>query len=135
MGFVESIRTGYGKYATFQGRASRSEFWFFHLYAFLALMVASMAVMPLILLFRDNDPMIGASIALACLGLFFALGIPLISVSVRRVHDTNAAGGWVLTWYIPNIGFLVTLVWGCIPGTPGENRFGPSPLGIAAQVV
>src|SRR5207237_7646976 len=53
--------------------------------------------------------------------------IPGIAVSVRRLHDTDRSGWWLLIVFIPIIGPIVLIVFMCIDGTPGANRFGPSP--------
>ena len=51
--------------------------------------------------------------------------LPSVSVQVRRLHDIDRTGWWWWLWLIPEIGTIVLLVWACMPGTPGENRFGP----------
>jgi uncharacterized membrane protein YhaH (DUF805 family) len=83
---------------------------------------------PTLIALKASQGAVLAAVFLALLALLFGLFIPTISVSVRRVHDTGAAGGWVFAWYIPNLGVLIALIWGCIPGDPTENRFGPDPL-------
>jgi uncharacterized membrane protein YhaH (DUF805 family) len=59
--------------------------------------------------------------------------LPGLAVSVRRLHDTNRSGWWILLWFIPLIGIIVLIVWWVQQGTPGPNRFGPdlSHAGIA----
>jgi uncharacterized membrane protein YhaH (DUF805 family) len=57
-----------------------------------------------------------------------ALFLPGLAVSVRRLHDTDRSGWWVLLFLIPLIGAIVLLIWYCSRGTPGGNRFGPDPL-------
>jgi uncharacterized membrane protein YhaH (DUF805 family) len=56
-----------------------------------------------------------------------AIIIPSIAVSVRRLHDIDRTGWWVLISLVPVIGTIVLLVFAVLDGTPGENRFGPNP--------
>jgi uncharacterized membrane protein YhaH (DUF805 family) len=51
--------------------------------------------------------------------------IPGLAVSVRRLHDTDRSGWWILIFIIPLIGWIWLVVLYCFPGTPGANRFGP----------
>ena len=57
-----------------------------------------------------------------------ALILPGIAVSVRRLHDIDRTGWWVLLGFIPVIGTLWLIYWACQPGTSGPNRFGPDPM-------
>ena len=64
-------------------------------------------------------------------GLFvLATLIPTIAVLVRRLHDTDRSGWWVLINFIPLIGSLVLLVFAVLDSQPGANRFGPNPKGV-----
>jgi uncharacterized membrane protein YhaH (DUF805 family) len=120
MGFKEAIISCVQKnYAGFSGRAARSEYWFFVLFYFL-LLVAVAAVC--VVLGGSTLLWIGLGIG------WFALLLPALAAQVRRLHDTNASGWWILLSFIPYAGGLIMLVWYCIPGTKGENRFGPDPL-------
>ncbi len=143
MGFTESIRSCYGQYATFSGRASRSEFWFFRLFVILVLLVSALPFFVFGELNAHREPNFAANPVQTILSLLGGLIllivvagsiIPLIAVAVRRVHDTNASGWFVLIWYVPYIGSLVSLVWACLPGTAGENNYGPDPLGRVDKV-
>lgn len=58
--------------------------------------------------------------------------IPTLAVSVRRLHDTNRSGWWYLLVLIPIIGGLILLIFFCTDGTPGDNRYGPSPKAMEA---
>ena len=61
-----------------------------------------------------------------------ALFLPNLAVGVRRLHDTDRSGWWVLISVIPIIGWIVLLVFLVSSGTPGGNRFGPPPAGTRA---
>ncbi|HIE1101898.1 MULTISPECIES: DUF805 domain-containing protein [Stenotrophomonas] len=108
------------RYTQFSGRASRSEFWWFQLFV-LILFLPVMVLGYLGALNGSNTLSLlsgGLNIVLS-LGLF----LPMISVAVRRLHDTDRSGWWYLLAFIPIIG-LVMLVFMLLPGTPGDNRFG-----------
>ena len=62
-----------------------------------------------------------------------SLFIPSWSVLVRRLHDINHSGWWWLLVFIPIIGWIILIVFLASPGTPGPNRYGPSPYGCASQ--
>jgi uncharacterized membrane protein YhaH (DUF805 family) len=62
----------------------------------------------------------------AIAGLVFLL--PGLSASVRRLHDGDRSGWWLLLSLIPLVGFIILLVWFVSPGTDGPNRFGRNPL-------
>ena len=108
------------KYAVFSGRARRQEFWGFMLRLFI---VYFMSVMIDVLL-GTYDEEAGIGIVSGIVVLLFLL--PSISVSVRRLHDINRSGWWMLLTIIPFASFVL-LVFYCLDGTKGENRFGPDP--------
>ena len=116
MGFSEAIKTVFSKYATITGRASRSEYWYFQL--FYTLVYVGVMVVSTVIPF------------LAILVLVFAVAmfIPTITVSIRRLHDKNRSGWWLLLSFIPLIGILVLLFWFVTAGTDGPNAFGADPL-------
>ncbi len=137
MSFTDSIKTCFQKYLDFSGRASRPEFWWFFLFTFIVRLVTSWI------------PFIGFIISLALL-------LPSLAVTVRRLHDTNRTGWWVLLpiglalggvvagailsftgFIVIGIalialgsigGFLVLLVFLIQPSDPHPNRYGPNPL-------
>ena len=110
MGFTQAIASGFQKYATFEGRACRSEYWFFALFHFLVALIAVFAGIVVFVL-----------VALAFL-------LPSLSVLVRRLHDVDRSGWWYWIVLIPIVGAILILVWFCTEGTQGDNRFGPDPL-------
>lgn len=138
MGFIEAVGTCYRNYVNFNGRARRSEYWFFALYNFLAV------VLPAFLSFvlgaeiygrASNAPgVVAAGLAIAALMLVVNF-LPGLAVLVRRLHDTNASGLWALLMFVPQLGGIALFIWCIIPGTRGANRYGPSPLpGDQAEV-
>jgi len=118
MEFTQAVRTVLlSKYAMFDGRAARSEYWWFVLFTFLVYIV-------IIIIAQISETLGGI------LYVVFALGvvIPTIAVQVRRLHDTDRSGWWLLIALVPLVGGILLLVWYCTPGTPDENRFGSNPL-------
>ncbi len=113
------------KYAVFSGRSSRKEFWYFSLISFLIAIVLAVA-----------DVMTGtfdAEIGIGLLGGIYVIAIliPGIAVSVRRLHDTDRSGWWLLIAFIPLIGAIVLLVFWAQDSQPGENQYGSNPKDAA----
>jgi uncharacterized membrane protein YhaH (DUF805 family) len=118
MNFQNAVVSCLRKYATFEGRASRSEFWYFYLFCILASLVA--AVLDGLRSNFDSDT--------ASLILSLAIFVPFIAVAARRLHDLDKSGWWQLLLLIPLIGYLILIVWWATKGTEGGNRFGEDPL-------
>lgn len=123
------------KYADFQGRASRSEFWLWFLFL-LAVGLVFYIIEALTGGMPHMDPVtfrmvMPTGLAMGTYGLQWLWGlamlIPNLAVSVRRLHDTNRSGWWLLIMLIPLIGAVVLLIFYVMDGTPGPNRFGPNP--------
>ena len=113
------------KYAVFGGRARRKEYWFFVLFNF---------IFAVVLAFIDG--MIGTFNAETGFGVLsgiygLAVFIPGIAVTIRRLHDTDRSGWWLLICFIPLIGAIWLLVLLVIDGTSGQNQYGPDPKGLA----
>ncbi len=128
MGFVQAVKSFYRNYFNFKGRSSRSEYWW------PALLMAIFYI-PLIIINEQIGPSgtVGGLelVVLIVTLLFFLVSIiPSIAVTIRRLHDQNRSGWWVLISLVPIIS-LVLIVFMCLPGTHGPNRFGPNPLGTA----
>ena len=120
MNFQQAVQSVFSNYAKFRGRAARSEFWWFQLFIVLGGIVA--AVLDLL----ANSNVLGGE-PLATL-FYLATIIPGLAVSVRRLHDTDSSGWWLLLGLIPLIGMIVLIVWWCLEGSKGYNRFGADPL-------
>lgn len=112
------------RYATFEGRARRKEYWAFALINFVALVALIMLDMAL---GTFNEK---ARIGL-CSGVYLlAVFIPGVAVTVRRLHDTDRRGWWVLLCAIPYVGPLMVAVLALLDSQPGANRFGSNPKGV-----
>ena len=136
VGFKEAIVTCFRKYATFKGRARRSEFWFFTLFIYLVeygfgalssfignIFLTSMAMS------GSLETLMGPYIALSVIALVLALALflPSLAVTWRRLHDIGKSGGYYFIGLIPLVGPILLLVWFCRDSQPEDNRFGPNP--------
>lgn len=107
--YRQAIITCFKKFADFKGRARRRKFWYFELFCVL---------LSLLLSFMNED--------LATLAMLITL-IPNIAVNVRRLHDINRSGWWMLIALVPIVGVLLLLFWAAQEGNPTANQYGESP--------
>ena len=113
MTFTDAIKTCFSKYADFNGRASRSEYWYFFLFTILATIALSMIGRPMHLM------MLSTVFSLATL-------LPSLAVGARRLHDTNRSGWMLLIGLIPLVGWIVLIVF--LVQEPKEpNQYGAAP--------
>ena len=106
MNFIDAINAGFKGYVVFTGRAVRSEYWYWVLFSVIAQVILSVIYKPLDWVF------------------ILATFLPSVAVAVRRLHDIDKSGWWLLIGFIPILG-AIYLIWQfCIPGTAGPNRFG-----------
>ena len=139
------------KYATFSGRARRKEYWLFHIFLFavqtvlviwfLSSVYSALAANAQV---YENDygtfeaavvnggPAFAPLLVLILFGL--AMFLPALAVSVRRLHDADFSGWWVLIGVLP-AGQLVLFIFFLLDGTAGPNRFGPDPKGRLAPAL
>jgi len=109
--YVEALK----KYAEFSGRARRKEYWMFVL-----VNMVIISVLYIIEGLAGGPGFLGGLYSLAVL-------IPSLAVGVRRLHDTNRSGWWLLIGFIPLIGAIVLLVFTVQDSQPGGNQYGPNP--------
>ena len=103
------------KYAVSSGRARRKEYWYFALFY-----VAICVLLGIVSGDRRDDTVAGV--------LALAMCLPSLAVTVRRLHDTDRSGWWILIGFIPAIGGLVLLVFALLPSNPGHNQYGSNPI-------
>ncbi len=125
------------RYARFWGRSQRKEYWMFVLFVVLGSIVCTTLDVQLGLgghaySYTANLPgdySAWSDVHGGVLTDIFSLAmlIPSIAVAVRRLHDLDKSGWWLLIELIPLVGWIVILVWACTEGTRGPNRFGPDP--------
>jgi len=119
MDFQTAIRSFINKALTVEGRACRSEFWYSALFMFLASLFVQVAL---------GVPLLGIAVGFIGSLVLLALVIPGITVGVRRLHDIDRSGWWLLLHFVPLFGALILLYWAVQPGTQGQNRYGEDPL-------
>ncbi|SDK42051.1 DUF805 domain-containing protein [Aliiruegeria lutimaris] len=117
MTFQEAVKTCLNKYADFKGRARRPEYWWFVLFIWIGNVVFGLLDR---LLLGAGNGLLGVIWGLAVL-------VPAIAVGVRRLHDLDKSGWWLLLGLIPIIGTIVLIWWFVQPGTKGKNQFGAEP--------
>lgn len=117
MKFDQSIKSFFSNYATFRGRARRSEFWFAQLFLFLAGLSASIVDAAI---FDVSIDSFGVFYALFALGTF----IPALAVTWRRLHDMGKSGGFFFIALIPIIGWILIIVWLVTDSQSEANKYG-----------
>ncbi|ATS20582.1 membrane protein [Xanthomonas phaseoli pv. phaseoli] len=117
------------RYADFNGRSRRKEYWMFALMQCLVLFVfGGLFAVAALALGNENGPgalawLICAVMVIVCLALI----VPGIAVTVRRLHDQDKSGWFYLISLVPYVGAFVLLVFMCVEGTPGPNQYGENP--------
>ena len=114
MTFGQAISACFSKYATFDGRAGRPEYWYWVLFTVIA--AAVLAIIDLALPYHVLER-----------AFEVATFLPSLAVTFRRLHDVDRSGWWWLIVLIPLVGAIVLIVWLARRGTDGPNRFGPAP--------
>ena len=107
--FVNVLKT---QYTDFNGRATRSQYWYFAMFYFFIALILS--VIDAIIF---GGMVLGGLLALAAL-------VPNIAISIRRIHDLGKPWFWFLIAFVPFIGGIALLVWFCMPGEPNDNQWG-----------
>ena len=123
--YLEALK----KYAVFSGRSRRMEYWYFVLFNIIVGIVLA-----------GIDALLGTFSSTSNIGLLsgiysLAVLIPTLAVTVRRLHDIDRSGWWILIGLVPLIGGIVLLVFALLEGTLGNNRYGPNPNEASARVV
>lgn len=111
------------EYADFDGRARRTEYWMFSLFTMLFAFVAITVDLMIMTVAQFPVPVL-------TIAYYLAMVVPSLAVSVRRLHDTDRSGAWILLNFVP-FGGIALLVFFCTEGSPMPNRYGPSPKAIA----
>jgi uncharacterized membrane protein YhaH (DUF805 family) len=118
MNFQQAIASGFQNYVNFAGRAVRSEYWYWVLFSVLGGLVTGIL-----------DGALFTTDSISPLNSIFGLltFLPSLAVGVRRLHDIDRTGWWVLIAFTI-IGIIVLIVWACQKSDPGPNRYGPPRL-------
>lgn len=139
MGFGQAVRTCFSKYATFEGRASRSEFWWFQLFAIIITGIPAGLGAGFFIGSISADPgaveSTGSIGALGILGVMLyvvsfiaalVLLLPNLAVGCRRLHDRGTSGWLQLLMLVPCANIILIIFW-LLAGTEGDNIYGPKP--------
>ena len=133
MSFGQAIASGFKKYVSWKGRATRAEYWWWTLFVFIVQIpfsiiynVSSQAGLEAALAASDQAAYLAALFGpaywiLVLVSLVFLL--PSLAVTIRRLHDIDRSGGWFWIILVPFAGSIVLLVFALLPSTPGKNRF------------
>ncbi|HEX6056859.1 MAG TPA: DUF805 domain-containing protein [Intrasporangium sp.] len=108
-------------YVGFSGRARRTEFWMFTLFNIVASIISQ--IIDRIFGWEDWSAFAGPVTTLYYLAVF----LPSLAVAVRRLHDTNRSGWWILLGLVPLVGFIVLIVFYAQAGNIGANKYGVDP--------
>ena len=125
MNIQEAVKSGFDHFFNWKGRASRPAFWWLYLANFIVVFIAAFI-----------DGLIGINTVgggflywIAIIAFFF----PVLSATIRRLHDTGRSGWWWWIQIIPIIGFIVMLVFLCSASEEGKNKYGPNPKGGVSE--
>jgi uncharacterized membrane protein YhaH (DUF805 family) len=133
---VLAVKRVLSQYAVFSGRARRAEFWWFYLFGALAIGIGFALDAALFGTGEATTTATSASVRVdagpVTAVVALALLLPYLGVAVRRLHDTDRRGWWVLVGLVPLLGTVLLLVLWALDSTPGGNRFGSSPKGADA---
>jgi uncharacterized membrane protein YhaH (DUF805 family) len=122
MTFTDSVRSCINKYATFSGRASRSEFWWFWLFIFIV-QIVSLTIFSVIGYLLGGYDGCTISLSICSVLCILLLTVPYLSVLVRRLHDTNHSGWWYFISLIPLIGTIWMIIL-LATDSDEENKYG-----------
>ena len=124
MTFSNAINSVFTRYAVFNARSTRSEYWFFVIFQFV--MGCFFTLLGLMFRTQSGSPESWVTMLAGLYGL--ATIVPSLAVTVRRLHDTGRGGGWIFISLIPVIGTIWFIVLMLLPGEEADNRLGPEPL-------
>ena len=118
IGFGQAIKLGFKRYVDFSGRSSRAEIWWWALFLTLASIILFIV-----------DTAIIKTPGLTQLIFGIAIILPSLAIGIRRLHDIDKSGWWILLHFAPFfIGSIVLVILACKRGSDEENKYGPSPL-------
>ena len=126
MSFMDATKSCLQQYVGFSGRASRSEYWF----AYLSFIVAVMGMFTLSIVSLFVVDALASLMGLLTFGVYIGGFLPLLAVSVRRLHDLGKSGWLFLIGLVPIVGGILLFVWFVSEGDPYENEYGAVPTNI-----
>jgi uncharacterized membrane protein YhaH (DUF805 family) len=129
MDLVQAVKSSFRKFADFKGRASRSEYWYFALFANVSpyfLVIIGQYFQGQV--YSYNAYRLFSLLTYIALAIFLASIIPSLACATRRLHDTGHSGGAIFLSLIPIVGPIILIVWLASAGEPFDNRYGPASI-------
>ena len=123
MSYMDATKSCLQQYVGFSGRASRSEYWF----AYLSFIVAVMGMFTLSIVSLFVVDALASLMGLLTFGVYIGGFLPLLAVSVRRLHDLGKSGWMMLLVFVPIVGGILLLVWFVSDGQAHDNAYGAVP--------
>ncbi len=120
------------RYAEFSGRSRRREYWMFTLIHSVIILVLCIGIVGFGL---SKQPVVGATSSLLLSAYALAALVPSLAVAVRRLHDIDKSGWWILIGLVPVVGGIILLVFAILDGTQGDNQYGPDPKASQSSAV
>jgi uncharacterized membrane protein YhaH (DUF805 family) len=122
VGFGEAIKQAFSNGFVYRGRASRSAYWWFVLFEVIATVVLELLIV--IPAATHSNAIVGVFLIIVSIAMLYVALVGL-ALTIRRLHDIDRSGWWVLIGLVPFVGGIVLLVFSLLEGTPGPNRFQP----------
>lgn len=123
MNFFEATKTCLKKFITFSGRASRSEFWYFQLFVIIYILLYFFLFA---LFLRTLEPIIDVTGIFIFFIPWILIYVPFYAVAVRRLHDINKSGWWLIPIHISSIfliGSIWFIIWACKESVDRDNYY------------
>lgn len=133
MSMMEAVKHVFGNYATFTGRARRSEYWLFYLFNILLTLGIGLLNMVFIMIGASDSGAMNVSMAISGIASFavgiygLAIIIPSLALCCRRLHDIGKPGSYMLFALVPVVGGILLLVWALQDSEPGGQSVRPEP--------
>ncbi len=128
MTFLDAIKNAFIKCFDFKSRSSRSEFWYFYLFTtvlgFIGMQIDRLFNLEILGLQLTQNINEVAILGPTYIFLYFLFFVPSLSLYIRRLHDTDRSGWWLLIALIPFIGIITLIFFWCLKGSQNRNRYG-----------
>lgn len=122
VGFGEAVKQAFSNGFVYRGRASRSAYWWFVLFEVIATVVLELLIV--IPAATHSSAIVGLFLIIVSIAIIYVALVGL-ALTIRRLHDIDRSGWWVLIGLVPFVGGIVLLIFSLLEGTPGPNRFQP----------
>lgn len=134
---ITAYKSMFKKYAQFNGRSRRSEYWLASLMNYIVVMASYLIIFILAVIAGVSGGSSSeaiAGVAVVCMLLLavysIVLLVPSLAMSVRRLHDTGRSGWFLLLSLVPIVGGIIVFVFSVLDSQPGVNQYGPNPKGF-----